>query len=68
MSVESVLLITDIDGQKPKKDDANNLPTRGERGLKLCQGYQHLPVNEIAPDSPNPRSPDARQSKTGPMP
>jgi hypothetical protein len=28
------------------------------------QSYQDLAVNEIAPDSPNQHSPDARQSKT----
>jgi hypothetical protein len=35
-----------------------------ERGLKNFAGYQDLAVNETAPASPNPHSPDARQSKT----
>jgi hypothetical protein len=36
---------------------------QGKCGLKGA-GYQHFAMNETAPDSPNPRMPDARQSKT----
>jgi hypothetical protein len=64
MSVESVFLMTDIDGQKPKNAMRPILPARDERGLTLWKSYQHFAVSGIAPDSPNPHAPDARQSKT----
>src|SRR5512146_2156043 len=72
ISVESVFLITDIDGQEPKQETKNAmrpiLPARDERGLTLWKSYQHFAVSGIAPDSPNPAAADARQSKTAAVP